>query len=143
MDIPKTLSVNYNWGIVFAIKLSANIKTTSLTIEDINDAIINHLNNINRNVAFAFDPLGKCFCPISKSSDKLFKNRSMKRGLQIFSVVAPLLATACDESLAQEVVHESINEYFIRVFTGRQNLVDVLRFYGHKDWPHRYPNSNN
>lgn len=66
----------------------------------------------------------------------------MEGGLQVLSVLTPLFSTVSDQALAEEVVHKAVDEYFVRMFTGRQHLVDVFGLQGHENGEQRDPDAN-
>lgn len=103
-----------------------------LTIQNVHYAVIDHFRDICWNVAAFLDPVGKEVSTISKGLNELLQNGQVEGGLQEFPVLTPLSSTTGDQSLAQEVVHESVDEYLVSVFFGRQHALDVFRFQRHE-----------
>lgn len=108
----------------------------ALTIQNVQNTVVDHFRNICWDIAAFLNPVREEVSTIRKGLDELLQNGQVEGGLQEFPVLTPLLSTTGDQSLAQEVVHESVDEYLVSVFLGRQHGLDVFRFQRHEHRNH-------
>lgn len=113
--------------------------TLALTIEDINDAIVDEVCNVDRRASLSCNFLRQTQRTRGKRLNESLQDCVLKGRLQQFSMCLPLIAGTRDESIAEEVMQQLVHESFLDVLGRAENHLQMLRIHNDERWIHAEP----
>lgn len=103
----------------------------AFTIEDVEHTVVDEARDVY--LVVSPQPVLQTLGAVGKRSDELFEDVQMKCRRQQFAVHQPLVARACNQAVAQEIVEQLVEKRLLRVLLRAEYELKVLGLEHHEE----------